>query len=278
MRQALLLILFSIIQSAFGQFPTDISGKKTEQQKTTSFKYALDFPTITDTSNFIAELRNSFNLEVDESPSKKQNEKITFYQKVKIYGSDKDYIFIEYDYRNGCMAAYPWKYQLLLTTTGKLIKILAAQRFEFLEIFPNQYPFLVAVIATAKGNGGHEIYKITADTLENVYEGYYNYKIQTFDSHQDNQIYEPNELKIIVKDFNKDGYNDIAFKGNLIYIQGITPKGVWFDDALINGKTVSYNIDNPFKKIPVEFMFLYNLKTGHFKAKEDYNKKYKLYD
>ena len=239
------------------------------------FRHVSDFPTIKDTTQFITDLRQTFDLEVDESPYQKANEKISTYRKVKLYGSDKEYIFIEYDYKDGCMAAYPWKYQLLLTTEGKLIKSIAGQRFEFVEIFPNQNPFLLSVIATAKGNGGHEIYKITADTLENVYEGY---GIQTFDGHQDNKIFEPNELKLVVKDFNGDGFNDVVFEGNLVYIQGKTKDGDWYDTETINGKTITYSIDNPFKKVPIKFVFLYDTKTGHFNAKENFNKKYKLDD
>jgi len=176
------------------------------------------------------------------------------------------------------MVEFPWKYQLLLTTEGKLVKTFSAQRYDFVQIFPNQNPFLLVVVATAKGNGGHEIYKISTDTLENVYEGYYNYKIQTYDAHQDHTIYEPNELTLKIKDYNNDGFNDIAFVGKIVLIQGRTKNGIWFDYEIINGDTVTYSIDNPFEKIPVEFIFLYDKQTEHFKAKEDYEKKYRLFD
>ncbi|MDW9378702.1 hypothetical protein [Chryseobacterium sp. JV558] len=52
--------------------------------------------------------------------------------------------------------------------------------------------------------------------------------------------------------------------------------GFWYDNTTIDGKEINYSIDNPFKKIPVEYIFLYDQKTGHFKAKEDYAEKYKL--
>ena len=251
-----------------------------ENQENTDklFKQVADFPTIRDTTKFIADLRQTFELEVDESLAQKTNEKITTYQKVKIYGSDNDYFFIEYDYKYGCMASYPWKYQLLLKTDGSLVKLLSGQRFDFVTIFPNQNPFLLTVTATAKGNGGHEIYKISADTLENVYEGYYNYDIRTYDAHEDNRIYAPNELILKVKDFNNDGFNDISFNGKILLIQGQTESGFWFDNEIINGKTVTYSVDNPFKKIPIEFIFLYDKQTGHFKAKENYTEKYGLND
>jgi hypothetical protein len=251
---------------------------ETQKKADTIFRQVADFPTIKDTVKFIADVRQIFGLEVDESPSQKENEKITTYEKVKIYGSDKDYIFIEYDYKEGCGAAFPWKFQLLLTTGGKLVKTLYGQRFEFIEIFKNENPFLLTVTGTSKGNGGHKIYKISADTLENVYEGYFDYGVRTYDAHGDNKVYEPCELTLKVKDFNNDSYNDISFYGKIVLIQGQTKNGDWFDSETINGKSITYSIDNPFKKIPVEFVFLYDKQTGHFKARENYTQKYGLDD
>lgn len=244
----------------------------------TIFKQVAYYPTIKDTTRFITDLRQIFKLEVDESPFQKANEKITTYRKVKIYGSDNDYVFIEYDYGDGCGAAFPWKYQLILTTDGKLVKTLSGQRYEFVEIFKNDNPYLLTVIGTSKGNGGHELYKISADTLENVYEGYFDFGVRTYDAHEDSKIYEPNELTLKVKDFNNDGYNDFSFNGKIVLIQGQTKNGDWFDSETINGKTITYSVDNPFKKIPVEFVFIYDKQTGHFKAKENYTEKYGLYD
>lgn len=247
---------------------------ETQEKADTIFRQVADFPTIKDTVKFIADLRQIFELEVDESPYQKENEEITTYEKVKLFGSDKDYIFIEYDYKDGCGAAFPWKFQLLLTTDGKLIKTLNGQRFEFIKVLKNENPFLLSVFGTSKGNGGHEIYKITTDKLENVYEG----EIRTYDAHRDNKVYEPNELTLKVKDFNNDGYNDISFYGKIVLIQGQTRNGDWFESETINGKEENYSVDNPFKKIPIEFIFLYDKQTGHFKAKENYNEKYKLDD
>jgi hypothetical protein len=277
-----LLTLTILNLTTFGcankQTPKDEKLPVTEtQEKTdTTFRQVVDFPTIKDTTKFIADLRQFFRLEVDERPSQKENEKITTYKKVKIYGSDKDCIFIEYDYKEGCGAAFPWKYQILLTTDGKLVKTLSGQRFEFVEIFKNENPFLLTVTGTSKGNGGHELYKFSADTFENVYEGYLDNIIRTYDAHQDNRIYEPNELTLKVKDFDNDGYNDISFYGKIVFVQGQTKNGDWFDSETINGKTITYSVDNPFKKIPVEFVFLYDTQTEHFKARVNYTEKYTL--
>ncbi|MDQ3072324.1 MAG: hypothetical protein M3Q97_03540 [Bacteroidota bacterium] len=272
------LLILMTFGCADKQAPKDEKSIVTENQEKTDtiFRYVAHYPTIKDTTEFISDLRQIFGLEVDESPSQKANEKITAYKKVKIYGSGVDYFFVEYDYGTGCGAAFPWKYQVLLTSNGKLVKILSGQRYEFVEIFKNENPFLMTVIGTSKGNGGHELFKISADTLENIYKGYFDYHVRTYDAHQDNKINEPNELILKVKDFNNDGFNDIAFVGKIVLIQGQTKNGDWFDSETINGKTVTYSIDNPFKKIPVDFIFLYDKQTGHFKAKENYTEKYGL--
>ncbi|MCW1961634.1 hypothetical protein [Chryseobacterium viscerum] len=244
----------------------------------TPFKYLADYPAIKDSSKFIQNLRQAFDLHIHESPSQQESEKITVFRKVKINGSDEDYYFIEYDWKTGSTSKYPWKYQLLLTKNGKLVKTLAAERYEFVSIFPKENPFLLAIIVTGHGNGGHELYKVSADSLENVYEGYYDFNLRTYDAHEDNKVYEPYELQLKIKDYNNDRVNDIAFKGKSVLVRGRTPDGDWYDFTTINGKQVSYSADHPFQKIPVEYIFLYDKKSGHFKAKENYAEKYKIYE
>lgn len=274
----LIVLTLTTLGCADSQTPKNKKLNLTENPEITDtiFRQVDDFPTIKDTTEFIAELRYIFRLEVDESQDQKEDERITAFKKVKIYGSDNEYFFIEYDYNDGSGASFPWKYQLLLTGDGKLVKTLSGQRFDLIEIFKNEHPFLLTVVGTSKGNGGHELYKISADTLENVYEGYINFEVRTYDAHEDNIIYEPNELTLKVKDFNNDGFNDISFNGKIVFIQRLSDSGDWFDSETINGKTVTYSVDNPFKKVPVEFVFIYNKQTGHFKAKENYTEKYGL--
>jgi len=267
-----LLTLIILTLTTFGcadkQTPKDekLPVTKTQEKTDTIFRQVADFPIIKDTTKFIDDLRQIFKLEVHESPVQKENEKITVFKKVKLYGSDKDFIFIEYDWNVGSMAEFPWKYQLVLTTDGKLIKSLSAQRFDFVTIFPNQNPFLLTVNATAKGNGGHEIYKVSSDTLENVYEGYYDYEIHTYDAHEDLSVFEPNELNVAFKDNNKDGFNDIIFTGLKLMLGKYTKDSLWYD--VENGKP--FTVDNPADMISVSYIFLYDKQTGHFKAKEKY--------
>lgn len=244
----------------------------------TPFEYLADYPAIKDSSKFIQNLRQAFDLHIHESPSQQESEKITVFRKVKINGSDEDYYFIEYDWKTGSTSQYPWKYQLLLTKNGKLVKTLAAERYEFVSIFPKENPFLLATIVTGHGNGGHELYKVSTDSLENVYEGYYDFNLRTYDAHEDNKVYEPYELQLKIKDYNNDRVNDIAFKGKSVLVRGRTPDGDWYDFTTINGKQVNYSADHPFQKIPVEYIFLYDKKSGHFKAKENYAEKYKIYE
>ncbi|UTX49923.1 hypothetical protein [Chryseobacterium sp. MA9] len=261
MKTPLLVILSLIIFSC---------AQKNEKK----FEQISDYPKIKDSSLFIKNLRQTFDLTINESPEQEEGEKITAFKKVKINGSDQDYYFIEYDWKTGPTAGYPWKNQILLTSEGKLVKILFAQRYEFIKIFPKQNPFLLATLVTGHGNGGHEIYKVTADSLVNIYDG----NVKTYDTDEDNRVYEPHELQLKIKDYNNDGFNDIAFTGKIVLIQGRAPDGFWYDNTTINGRQVKYSVENPFKKFPVEYIFLYNQKTGHFKAKGDYREKYKLFD
>lgn len=207
----------------------------------------LDFPTINDSNEFIDALRLAFNLEVDESNFQKENQKITTYTKVEVNGGEDDYFFIEYDYGNGCQAAYPWKYQLLLNKNGEPIQSLAATRYEFVEIFKNEKPFLLTLTSTAKGNGSHQIYKISADTLENVFDGN-NFK--TYDANEDDFIFEPYELNIKFIDISEDGLNDFIFSGQKIIV----------DESILY-------IENLEKKTPVKYEFIFNKKSGRFVKK-----------
>lgn len=266
MRTLITLIFFILTAWGCSNEQASKDYKSTIQENTSKvFGQVVDFPIIEDTAQFITDLRNAFDLEADEGRVPGENEQITTYKKVKIYGSDKDYIFIEYDYGSGSMATYPWKYQLLLTTSGSLIKSLSGLRFEFVTIFPNQNPFLLTLIATAKGNGGHKIYKISADTLQNVYEGYFGHNVQTYDAHQDISVFEPNELNIEYKDVNKDGFNDIVFTGYKLMLGKYTKDSLWYDHE--NG--VTFSVENPADKIPVRYIFLYDKKTQHFIKQKD---------
>lgn len=250
------------------QTPKDEKLTVTETRKKIDaiFIHVADFPTIKDTSQFITDLRQTFDLKVHQSPIQKENEEITAFKKVKLYGSDKDFIFIEYDWKVGSMGEFPWKYQLLLTTDGKLMKVLSGERFDFVTIFPKQNPFLLSVVSTSRGNGGHEIYKVSSDTLENVYEGYYDYDVQTVSTGDGLYAFEPNELKIEFVDANKDGFNDIVFTGEKLMLGKYTKDSLWYD--VENGKP--FSVENPAERIPIKYIFLYNKQTGHFKAKRKY--------
>lgn len=204
----------------------------------------IDFPSIKDSNQFIDLIIEAFNLEVDKNNFQKENQKITTYKKVEINGDENEYFFIEYDYIQGCQAAYPWKYQLLLNKDGKPIQSFSAIRYEFVEIFKNENPFLLTVTSTAKGNGGHQIYKVSADTLENVYEGY---GISTYDAHEDESIFEPYELNINFVDINNDSLNDIIFSGQKIILE-----------------ESNLYIENLEKKIPIKYEFIFNKQLGKF--------------
>jgi hypothetical protein len=55
--------------------------------------------------------------------------------------------------------------------------------------------------------------------MENVYDGYFDYAIRTYDAHEDNNVYEPKELTLKINDYNNDGFNDIAFIGKIVFVK-----------------------------------------------------------
>lgn len=267
MKSLLAFVIFSmmVLSCSNNQSPINETPAAPETGDKT-FSMVADFPIIKDTSQFILELRQSLELKVHESPAQKEKEKISTYRKVNLYGSDKDYIFIEYDWNTGSMADFPYKYQILLTAEGKLVGALSGRRYELVHIFKNQNPFLMTVVSSSKGNGGHQIFKILADTLENAYEGYFDSYLQTYDAHQDLSVYQPNELSVTFKDDNNDGYNDIIFSGQKLMLGKYTKDGLWYD--VENG--IPFSVENPADEISIKYVFLYDQKTGHFKAKEEY--------
>lgn len=212
---------------------------------------------IEDTTIFIAWLKqflDPYFLEIV-----RPEEEITFFKQVKINGSMSDYYLVEYDYKSGCGAEFPYKFQLLFTDEGKLLKRLNGQRFEFVTIFPGENPFMLVLSATSKGNGWHDLYRIVSDSLVNVYEGSCDFGdgthgLRTYDEHEDGKIYDPRELKFVTHDFDGDGYNDIAFEGDAVTEDGLE------------------------KLFHMQMIILYNPKTGRFEPKEDYNEKYKIYE
>lgn len=245
--------------------------------QTTAFTLVKKFPRITDTTAFIRELRANCHITGDEFPvyDSTHPASINFFRKIKINGSIKDYYIVEYDWHgDGPNIEFPWKKQFLFDTTGKLIKVFQALRIESKKIFPNQESFLMELTSSARGNGGHRIYKVTSDTLENIYEGYYNYDVQTYCAYQSGLwLFEPYELNLSVKDINEDGYNDLTFSGKLVLIEGLTKDSIWYNYIVDkNNDTIEYSPEHPFKKLPLRYTFLYNPKTGHFVESDTYSK------
>lgn len=254
---SIIIALFLILFSCNSTLKQDEKTNPNATRTTNTLHQVIDFPIIKDSSDFIKTLEKIGNFNTFKHGN------ISTYKKVKIYGSEEDYIFIEYNYVDESSSGFPYKCQFILTTKGKLIKIFGGLKIEFIEIFKNEKPFLMVLDVTSKGNGQHNFYKIIRDSLENVYD---NKSIRTYDKHHDNKVYEPYELRLEIKDFNKDGFNDLCFYGKLIFIQGQTKYGDWFNSEIVNGETIEYSIDNPFKKTPIEFIFLYDKQSKHFKS------------
>jgi hypothetical protein len=219
-----------------------------------SIRFAIKkyYPKVSDTSNFIKALEENCHLYSHMSDSNHLEK----FKKIKLNGSTKDFYYIEYSYPISSNAEFPGRYQIVLDHSGKFLKAISADRVNIVKILPEENPYLFALLSTAHGNGGHEIYRINKDTIEMVYNGFLGYRPQTYSTGYGNEVNIPNELYHKFSDENNDGFNDVTFFGKVRYSK------------------IELGIDD--KTAPVKFVFLYNKANGHFVEKEDYSEKYKF--
>lgn len=257
---------------------TNDDAEKRSGYQETPFGLVKNYPLIKDSAGFISALKRNCHFYEDYmlSQGEELTETINIFSQIKIFGGKKTYYLVEYDWHGaGPMVTYPWKIQYLFDAGGKLVNYFYGIYAKPVTIFPGQPPFLMILRSSSRGNGGHEVYKITADTLENVYEGYYDFATQTYCAGETgNWTYEPHELALSVNDADHDGFNDLTFSGQLLLTQGLTKTGVWYDrEVLENGDTTRYSAEHPFKKQPLRYVFLYDKKSGHFRLSKKYSVK-----
>lgn len=148
-------------------------------------------------------------------------EEILNYRKFSIQGFNARLVLLEYrfaDEEDAPLSAFPYKCQFIFKEDGTLLKILYDYKYRFIKIFPNKKPFLITVSSTARGNGRHSVYKYENDSLVNIFDYGYLYIPKTYDAINCESIANiPAELKIMIKDYNKDGFNDLIFTGTIIY-------------------------------------------------------------
>ncbi len=217
-----------------------------------AFQLMKYYPVIGDTPTFIRALKA--NCHIWTRKSRQPFVTINYFKKTSIFGSSKPVYVIEYDYHDGPTASFPYKNQYVFNATGKLLAILSMMRMDIVQLFPNKAPFLFGVSSTGHGNGGHDIYRVRKDTLEQVLDDFIGTRPQTYDRNEDVAVNEPNEFRYRIADVNMDGYNDITFYGNI--------------------KHISNDSSMPEKLTPAKYIFLYHQHNGHFIEKEDYSKKY----
>ncbi len=223
------------------------------EYQTVSFDIKKYYSSVTDTTNFIKSLIVNCHLYTNERNDKRVLER---FKKIKLSGSNKDFYFIEYSYPISSNAEFPGRCQIVFDDKGKLLKVMSAVRVDIVKIIPSKNNYLFALLSTPHGNGGHEVYKITQDTLDQVYDGFLGYRPQTYSTGYGNEINIPYELHHKFFDENNDGFNDLVFFGKVRYSK--IDLGVQDKIAL------------------VKFIFFYNKANGHFTEKEDYSEKYKF--
>jgi hypothetical protein len=205
-----------------------------------------------DTINFIKKLEENCHL----YPSRENSKTLDKFEKINLNGSTKDFYYIQYSFPHSSNGEFPGKFQIILDSKGKLLKVLSAIRVEKVKIIPNENTYLLALSSTAHGNGGHDLFRINKDTIEQVYSGFVGYGPQTYSTGYNNTENVPNELNHKFIDDNKDGFNDLVFFGKVRYSK--------------------IDLGTEDKTANVKFVFLYNKTNGHFTEKEDYSEKYKF--
>ncbi|MCD7936778.1 MAG: hypothetical protein LUG98_07965 [Tannerellaceae bacterium] len=214
----------------------------------TSSMWVYHYPLIGTAENdsliFIRQLYSSFNI---DTPFVFTPGNITQIDTILLYGSDTNFLIIEYSYPDGPMSDYPWKIQFLITTDHKPVNYFQANRYELIEVFPDQHPLLLILNVTGKGNGWHEIYRMKNNNCINICEP--DEFIKTYDAHTDYDIFDPPELQLTIEDCNGNGFNDLIFKGTRQYYD--PPERI-----------------ETIKMEPVKYIFLYNPEKEVFELTE----------
>lgn len=210
------------------------------------------YPKVPDTSEFIKSLEENCHLYSNERNIKHLDK----FKRIKLNGSTENFYYVEYSYPISSNAEFPGRYQIVFDSKGKFLKAISAVRVDIVKILRAENPYLFALLSTAHGNGGHEIFRINKDTIEQVYDGFLGYRPQTYSTGYGNEVNIPNELYHKFSDENNDGLNDVSFFGKVRYSK------------------IDLGTDD--KIAPVKFVFLYNKANGHFIEREDYSEKYKF--
>jgi len=225
-----------------------VANKPVAKTKYVYTNLIADYPIIKDSAAFIEKLIASSKIDL---PSPRFKSVISYYKKLKIYGSNKPVYLIQYYFGEESMMYYPWRYQLFLDETGKYIGNERADSFALITVFKDKNPLLMTVCSDPHGVGYHCFYKYDEkkDSLINILVG-----DEAGITYNANDYYEMNEpfgLKLLVKDDNKDGYNDIIFYGKRL--------------SLFDSKTGKhYTEEKPLEKYDVEFVFLYHKNKDRF--------------
>ncbi len=180
------------------------------------FKPIAGFPKIHDQKLFVKQLQQALRLDTGRTWSYDTiDDCIDSYKKIKIFGSNKEYIWMEYDFHHDAGCLFPWKNQLLFDMSGRLIAKFWALKFRFINIVPHKPPMLLGLFSTEHGNGWHRVLRISGDTLQDIYDGFHDEGdyLETYDADGDMHENRPTELTLALKDLNGDGINDLTFSG-----------------------------------------------------------------
>ncbi len=240
------------------------------------FDFVKTYPFIHDSTNFINCLKTVYGLPSADPTYKEAKETISRFDRIKLEGCQEYVYIVEYSCKIGPMIWYPFKDQLVFNQKGRLLGTFHCVRYDTLRLFKDQNPYLLTVISTPHGNGWHVVYRCNGDSLIESFSTE-NRKISTFGGFESKGIYEPRELTIKIIDENNDSFNDIEFSGKIKFTQALNNEGFWYDCANFEKNEKGdfmhcYDEDNPWKVVPVRYVFIYDQKQKRYFPKEDYVK------
>jgi hypothetical protein len=217
-----------------------------KQRKSLVFKPILDSLTPKD-SAFIPELVSTYQLEPWSDAE------VVAWEQNALYGYPDSIWFLNIKLPNDSLCLpFGKHYQLIFDLKGHLLYEDSASQASLLKIWADQAPLLMTLVQDCKHQGQHHFFKYEKGMMIDIFNVLMESTPATFDqdAESDGFIYKPHQLAIKLEDHNKDGWNDLVFKGQKLILKGPDDK--------------KYNEWYPYKREKLEYVFLFQKNEDWF--------------
>lgn len=201
---------------------TDNISKTTEPASNEFFKIISNYPQINDSIVVIEKILNYINVG-NSVEDLMFNGSISKFIKFNIYGSNEELYLLEYEIKDGPSVLYPFKWQIIVNSSGKPLTSMSAIKFDLYNFDRGNRIYLHTIEGTSRGNGNHGLYHMKNDSICNSLVMVKNSPLRTFDADDNGFTNIPSELNLRNIDFNEDGFQDLEIFGELGYLDKIIP-------------------------------------------------------